>query len=131
MMRLKLLVLLCAFCSSCGFGHAFLGTFDAKEQQQNDLLALLSFPSTASQSCTPASLSFVGATAAEANAWTAVTYGNGLFVAVSRTGTNRVMTSPDGINWTARVAAEQNSWWSVTYANGLFVAVSMDGTNRS
>ena len=33
-------------------------------------------------------------TAAQANTWTFVTYGNGLFVAVSGDGTNRVMTSP-------------------------------------
>jgi hypothetical protein len=32
-------------------------------------------------------------TAAEANAWTSVTYGNGLFVAVSANGRHRVMTS--------------------------------------
>ena len=59
-----------------------------------------------------------------------VTYGNGLFVAVSSDGTNRVMTSPDGITWTARTAAAGNTWRSVTYGNGLFVAVSQDGTNR-
>ena len=68
--------------------------------------------------------------AAEANSWTAVTYGNGLFVAVSSNGTNRVMTSPDGITWTARTAAQANSWTAVTYGNGLFVAVSSDGTNQ-
>ncbi len=68
--------------------------------------------------------------AAAANAWRAVTYGNGLFVAVSNSGTNRVMTSPDGITWTARVNPEANSWASVTYGNGLFVAVSTTGTNR-
>ncbi len=69
-------------------------------------------------------------TAAEANSWSSVTYGNGLFVAVANFGTNRVMTSPDGITWTARSAAQANSWSSVTYGNGLFVAVSYDGTNR-
>ena len=68
--------------------------------------------------------------ASEANQWRSVTYGNGLFVAVSISGTNRVMTSPDGITWTARSASEANSWYSVTYGNGLFVAVSTDGTNR-
>jgi len=68
--------------------------------------------------------------AAEANGWMSVTYGNGLFVAVSGDGTNRVMTSPDGINWTARAAAEANIWMSVTYGNGLFVAVAESGTNR-
>ena len=32
----------------------------------------------------------------------AITFGNGLFVVVADTGSNRVMTSPDGINWTLR-----------------------------
>ena len=37
--------------------------------------------------------------------WESVTYGNGLFVAVSRNGTGtgtNVMTSPDGITWTSQ-----------------------------
>jgi len=68
--------------------------------------------------------------ATEANSWTSVAYGNGLFVAVSQNGTNGVMTSSDGITWTPRAAAEANAWISVAYGNGLFVAVSLDGTNR-
>ena len=68
--------------------------------------------------------------AAEANTWYAVTYGNGLFVAVANNGTNRVMTSPDGVTWTARSAAQANLWSAVTYGNGLFVAVAYSGTNR-
>ena len=67
--------------------------------------------------------------ATEANEWQSVTYGNGLFVAVSGDGTNRVMTSHDGINWTARQAAGNGSWQSVTYGNGLFVAVSQWGSH--
>ena len=63
--------------------------------------------------------------AAEQNVWRAVTYGNGLFVAVASSGTNRVMTSPDGITWTPRAAAEANQWRAVTYGNGLFVAVAV------
>ena len=62
-------------------------------------------------------------TSAEVNSWTSVCYGNGLFVAVSSDGTNRVMTSPDGINWTSRSAAAIKPWQSVCYGNGLFVAV--------
>ena len=73
---------------------------------------------------------FLAAAAAEANGWTSVTHGDGLFVAVASSGINRVMTSPDGISWTVRSAAEANLWHSVTYGNGLFVAVSVDGTNR-
>jgi hypothetical protein len=68
--------------------------------------------------------------AAEANSWRSVAYGNGVFVAVSMDGTNRVMTSPDGVTWTARSAAEANAWWSVTYGNGMFVAVATDGANQ-
>jgi hypothetical protein len=65
------------------------------------------------------------------NNWTSVTYGNGLFVAVSVTGTgNRVMTSPDGTNWTSRNSATDNNWRGVTYGNGLFVAVSATGTGN-
>jgi hypothetical protein len=64
-------------------------------------------------------------TSAANNGWYSVTYGNGLFVAVSDTGTNnRVMTSPDGITWTSRNAAADNAWRSVTYGNGIFVAVA-------
>jgi hypothetical protein len=63
--------------------------------------------------------------------WISVTYGNGLFVAVSVTGTgNRVMTSSDGITWTSRISAADNDWQSVTYGNGLFVAVSNTGTGN-
>ena len=69
-------------------------------------------------------------TAAAANSWKCVTYGNGLFVAVASDGTSRVMTSPDGITWTARTAAEVSGWYSITYGNGLFVAVAYSGTNR-
>jgi hypothetical protein len=70
-------------------------------------------------------------TSAADNQWFSVTYGNGLFVAVSSSGTgNRVMTSPDGITWTARTSAADNNWHSVTYGNGLFVAVAFTGTGN-
>ncbi len=50
----------------------------------------------------------------------AVTYGNGLFVAVG----SGVMTSPDGKVWTSRASvALTGGWESVTYGNGMFVAL--------
>lgn len=70
------------------------------------------------------------------SAWRSVTYGNGLFVAVSRVGTQRVMTSPDGITWASRTTPVNQGWTSVTYGsaarsgNGLFVAVSGDGSGN-
>jgi hypothetical protein len=66
-------------------------------------------------------------TSAANNSWNSVTYGNGLFVAVSDTGGNRVMTSPDGITWTSRTSAANNAWVSVAYGSGLFVAISYNG----
>ena len=78
----------------------------------------------------PDGITWTARSAAEANGWYSVTYGNGLFVAVSQDGTNRIMTSTDGITWTAKSAPEANTWMSVTYGNSTFVAVSADGTNR-
>ena len=74
-------------------------------------------------------ITWTSRTSAADNNWHSVTYGNGLFVAVSGSGTgNRVMTSPDGITWTARTSAADNGWYGVTYGDGLFVAVSITGT---
>jgi len=71
-----------------------------------------------------------------ANNWKSVTFGEGLFVAVSDSGaSHRVMTSPDGNTWTPRelpTSAASHSWRSVTYGvvngAGIFVAVSESGT---
>ena len=63
--------------------------------------------------------------------WTSVAYGDGVWVAVSYIGTNRVMRSTDnGASWSAVAAAENNAWWSVAYGDGVFVAVADTGTNR-
>lgn len=78
-----------------------------------------------------AGITWTSRTSAADNSWRSVAYGNGLFVAVSNTGTgNRVMTSPDGINWTIRTSATDNAWISVTYGAGLFVAVSSGGVGN-
>jgi hypothetical protein len=76
-------------------------------------------------------ITWTSRTSAADNTWWSVTYGNGLFIAVSTDGTNnRVMTSPDGITWTIRTSAADNQWLSVTYGDGLFVAVSFTGTGN-
>lgn len=61
--------------------------------------------------------------------WTAVTYGNGRFVAVGWSGANRAMTSADGIDWTPHAALAGSPWYSVTFGNGTFVAISYSGPN--
>jgi len=59
----------------------------------------------------PAGITWTSQTSAADNDWNSVTYGNGLFVAVSASGTgDRVMTSPDGITWTSRTSAANNEW---------------------
>lgn len=63
------------------------------------------------------------------NKWSSVTFGNGIFVAVSRTGTSdRVMTTTDGNNWTLQTSAADKVWNSVTYGNDMFVAVGDNGS---
>jgi hypothetical protein len=89
---------------------------------------------TATPSATPIAnlgTTWTAAAAAEANTWRSVAYGNGVWVAVALSGTNRVMRSTDdGLNWTAVAAAEANQWYSVAYGNGVWVAVAFDGDNR-
>jgi hypothetical protein len=75
-------------------------------------------------------VSWISRTSAADNPWAAVTYGNGLFVAVDVAPSNGIMTSPDGITWTQRVSLSSNAWKSVTFGNGLFVAVSNTGTGN-
>lgn len=58
--------------------------------------------------------------------WNAVTYGNGVFVAVS-TGTVAA-TSTDGVTWTSRTLPSSNTWTGVAYGNGIFVAVATGTT---
>lgn len=50
----------------------------------------------------------------------AVTFGNGEFVAVKQNG---IITSPDGVTWTSRNSGGAGSLDGVTYGNGHFVAV--------
>lgn len=71
--------------------------------------------------------------AAARYAWSSVTYGAGLFVAVANGNGNstQVMTSPDGVTWTLRstpAALANHVWRSVVFGNDRFVAVASGGT---
>jgi hypothetical protein len=63
------------------------------------------------------------------NTWRDITYGAGLFVAVSYDG--KLYTSPEGRFWTQRTV-DANFWTGVSYSStlGMFVAVASSGTNR-
>ncbi len=70
-------------------------------------------------------------TIAADNQWYGITYGNGIFVAVSGPVTgSRIMTSTDGVNWTINTNAPDNMRYGITFGNGLFVAVSVTGTGH-
>ena len=92
------------------------------------LLVILIFPGINIEIATANGENWTARTQASNSSWYSITYGNGLFVAVSLNGT--VMTSPDGITWTSRTAAASNQWTAITYGNGLFVAVGPTGTNN-
>ena len=68
------------------------------------------------------------------NNWNSVCWSSELqlFVAVSSTGTNRVMTSSNGINWITYPAATNLDWNSVCWSPELqlFVAVASSGTGN-
>ena len=75
---------------------------------------------------------WIGATTPQENSWGAVTYGNGYYVAVAYSGTNRVMRSTDAINWTlsSEQASTSSSWNSIVYGGDKFVAIANAGTFR-
>lgn len=61
----------------------------------------------------------------------AITYGNGTYVAVGSNGA--IMTSRDGINWTRQYSGTNEHLFGVAYGNGVFVvtgnAVTLTSTN--
>lgn len=71
-------------------------------------------------------------TAPETASYTDVAYGNGVFVGVSNSATNRVIRSTDGGATWSSVSVTANGWKSITYSPSLgrFVAVALSGTDR-
>jgi hypothetical protein len=63
-------------------------------------------------------------TAASNDTWSAITFGNGLFVAVAiaYTAGGGIMTSPDGITWTLRSGVASGGYTGVTFGFGTYVA---------
>ena len=61
----------------------------------------------------------------------AITYGNGLWVAVGRGGgADDIATSPDGVTWTIQSYPVVSSWYGVAWGDGNFVATSGGGTPK-
>jgi hypothetical protein len=64
--------------------------------------------------------------------WTAVTFHNGLFVAINTSATlaQKIMTSPDGVTWTYRTAPNANNYTAIVGGNGIFVAIANSGVGN-
>ena len=58
--------------------------------------------------------------------WSKVIYQDGLYVAVSRGGTERTATSSDAVNWTLKAVGTRN-WYGLAYGAGKYVACAYDG----
>ena len=111
--------------------HAHASVYQPLEDQRLRTTDSPTFSSVTANQIINSGITWTSRTSAADNEWYSICYGNGLFVAVSNTGTNnRVMTSPDGNTWTSRTSAADNAWLSICYGNGLFVAVSISGTNN-
>lgn len=55
--------------------------------------------------------------------WTAVTYGNGKFVAIE-CGSSRVMYSTNGTTWTNATLPVAEQWTDIAYGDGMFIAIA-------
>ena len=65
--------------------------------------------------------------ASEANPWNSIAYGNGVWIAVASSGTNRVMRSVNnGATWNA-ISVASDSWMTIAYGNGVWIAITGGG----
>lgn len=61
------------------------------------------------------------------SSWSRIAYGNGTFVAIIASATNKCATSPDGSTWTQRTMASSQDWKDVAFGAGVFVAMAGSG----
>jgi hypothetical protein len=59
-----------------------------------------------------------------------ITYGNGFFVGVTSSGTNRIFYSNDGKVWTGTPAASDATFEAIAFGENTFVVGATSGTNR-
>jgi len=68
------------------------------------------------------------------SSWSSITYGNGLFVAVSDgggSGSALFTKSSDGSTWTNGLLPTSAVWSSITHGNGRFLAVTSNGSGTA
>jgi hypothetical protein len=85
---------------------------------------------TTGNQSSPDGINWTARTLPSAIAWTGLTYGLGLSVAIG-TGTAGCATSPDGVTWTARTMPSSAVWYAVAFSGTRFVAVSNGSTSAA
>jgi hypothetical protein len=78
-------------------------------------------------------LNWTSSTPASSADWSAIAFGNNLFVAGANSATtSSIMTSVDGINWTLRTTPSTSLIYDIAYGNGIFVVIinPSSGTNK-
>jgi hypothetical protein len=90
----------------------------------NGVIVAIGYQSTSTMRSTNDGVTWsAGGNAPSAANWDSVTYGDGVFVAVSNTSTMR--STDGGITWSSGGAPPSNNpWSSVSYGNSVFVAIS-------
>ena len=61
--------------------------------------------------------------------WSAITYGDGTYVAVASGYNNKAAYSTDGVTWTQTTLPSYESWVDVAYGDGVFVAIAGDSSS--
>lgn len=61
--------------------------------------------------------------------WSAITYGDGTYVAVASGYNNQAAYSTDGVTWTQTTLPSYESWVDVAYGDGVFVAIAGDSSS--
>jgi len=61
--------------------------------------------------------------------WSTLCYGNGKFLAVINSSSNKAAYSEDGINWTSMTLPKSEQWSSIAFGNNLFVLASKSNSD--
>jgi len=83
--------------------------------------------------CSTDAITWTRGPESRSNNWLDIVFGNGLFVAVTSSGTatQNIITSTDGITWTDRSMPEAVELDGVAYGNGVYVAVGKNNVEKN
>ena len=133
-------------------GNTLFSSFGARNNEQGTVFIAANAPGTGTGTVTPVATRIVavasgstatavsadggvtwasgGANVASSN-WSAVEYGDGVWVAISNNGTSTGFSTNGGTTWSSGGGIATATWAGLTYGKGYFVAVASGGTAAS